>query len=544
MTADPAVGGRSTPRRAEAHERAGVTRIAPTQGQIRPVARAGSGVAKPTPLALAALALGALCLVLGRSGSLDSRLWASALGAATIGIGCFVVVGGSARSEIGPRLIQLGPATIVLYTLSFGVFGLAWLVPQSGGRQVIDATEVPGAIALSMVGLVFLTIGYVVGPPAAFVRASRQVVARVLPLGQWSLRVPSIAVLLYVVGTAARALRLSSGQYGYLQDASQSLASPSSTGQLLSLVEELTTVALVVAAIDCFILRRSARSRVVLVCIATLEIIIGLGSASKQSVLFTLVAIAMVRAFSGRRVPLWVILTAALMVSLLFPFNSQYRTVLRHGKAGQIAPSTALAALPGVLQSTWDHASVRSVLMDGPSAVARRVRQVDNVALVMQKTPASIAYVPWTQLFTGPAVAAVPRAFWAAKPVLSSGREFAQVYYELPPTVYSANAVTIPGDLYRHGGLVPLLLGMAGFGLLLRLFQNTIWPTVDARLILMYVPVFLYLVKLESDVTTFVTGLLQLVLFLCLCSWLVFRSAGFDRNITSRIDGSSYLKGR
>ncbi len=469
-----------------------------------------------------ALALGCVTLVLGQGGSLESRLWMAALSSVAIGGGCFALVRPLARAEGGPLLARLGPATVVLYTLSFGVFGLAWLAPQKGSAQVIDPGQIPGGMAMSMIGLIALTIGYMAGPLRGVIRGAKRLVSNVFPLGPWSLRVPSIAVLLYLVGTGARLLRLGTGQYGYLQDAAQALSSPSSTGQLLSLLESLTTIALVVAAIDCFMLHRSTTSRIVLIGLLVPEISISLASASKERTLFTILTVALVKVFVGHRTRVVTIVVAAVLVSLLFPFVSDYRQTLNSSRNGQVALTTALEQIPSVLSLTADKATVKSLLIDGPSAVARRVRLVDNVALVRQKTPGAIAYLPWTQLVTGPLVASVPRAVWPSKPTITTGRDFAQDYYELPPSVFSANAVTIPGDLYRHGGLVPLALGMVLLGLLLRSFELSLSPSRDPRHLIIYVPVFLHLIKLENDVTTFAVGLVQLLLFSALTSWLVF----------------------
>lgn len=467
------------------------------------------------------LAFGVGVLTLGDGSSLDRRLWIAAVGSVAVGAGCFAIMKPHVPAGRG-LLTRLGPATVVLYTLSFGLFGLAWLAPQSGSRQIIDPEQIPGAIVTSMAGLIALTMGYVVGPPRGIVRRAQRLVLWIFPTGPWSLRVPSMAVLLYLIGTGARAFRLSTGQYGYLQDGLQAFSSPSVTGQLLSVIEGFATIALVAAAVDHFMLSRSVRSRVVLICLATMEISIGVVSASKEGVLFTLVALGVVKALSGRHIRIVSVLVAGVAVSLLFPFTSEYRNTIRTGERGQIAPTEALGDIPSVIDGTARSVTARSVFVDGPSAVARRLRQVDNVAIVQQKTPRTIPYRPWTELVSGPFAAAVPRVLWPSKPVISTGREFSLDYYELPPSVYSATAVTVPGDLYRHGGLLPLAVGMAGLGLVLRFFDKAFSPSKDPRHLIIYVPVFLHLLKLESDITVFLVGMLQLLLLSAVSSWLVF----------------------
>lgn len=500
-----------------------------------PTPRSRATTRKSVSIGLLTLAAGfSLLTATSADTGLSSRLWIAAMGSAVVGAGCLVLLTPAVRQQDGPFLARLGPATVVLYTLTFGCLGLAWLSAQSGSKQVIDAEQIPPAILVAMVGLAALTFGYVCGPPAGLVRAARAAVTNRFPSGGRSLRVPSIAVWLYLTGTLARGLRLSTGQYGYLQDASQTLASPSPFAQALSMMEALTGIGLVVAALDCFSFSRSLRSRIILACLAVVEIAVGLASASKEDVLFTLVTLALVWTFAGRKLPVLPTLAAALIVLLLFPFTTEYRSTARSGDSGQISASTALAQLPDAAGDTLDSATPESVAVDGPSVVARRLRQIDNVALVRQKTPDEIPYRPVTSLVQGPLVALVPRALWPSKPIISTGRDFSQDYYELPSSLYSANAITVPGDLIRHGGLPPLMIGLAILGIVLRLFDRALSPARDPRHLVVYVPLFLHLIKLESDVTVFTIGLIQLVILTALVSGLIFARPSAIRDRPNR----------
>jgi hypothetical protein len=484
--------------------------------------------------AFVAIAAGGVALLASsRVTSLDGELWMAVVGATAVGIGCLLLVVPLARMEGGPMLIRIGPASILLYTLSFGVFSLGWLTVQSGSRLAIDPAQIPPAVAVSMAGLLALTAGYSVGPPQLIVGVARNLLRRIFPPGGWSLRVPSIAVLLYLAGTASRLVRLRSGQYGYLQDPALALSSPSPVAQLLSLLETLTMTALVVAAIDHWIIRPTAHKRWVLVALAAVECAVALFSASKQGVIFPLVALTVVFLISGRTVKIRLLAVGVVSVSLLFSFNVAYRNTIRDAGTTSIAPSEALSVLPTVVGRTIGEATAGGVVVDGPAALARRLRLVDNVAIVRQKTPEEIEYRSWSDLVTGPMLAAVPRVIWPEKPVISTGRDFAIYYYEVPSSVYSANAVTVPGDLIRHGGILPMVAGMLLLGAVIRLFDTALRPVRDARHLIVYIPVFLHLLKLESGVTIFVVGLAQLLAFLVLTSWLVFVRGDPGRRIAS-----------
>lgn len=480
------------------------------------------------------------------------------LGMVLTGVGAVLMARHLCRTLGGPLYARLGPAFACYFTVVFGVFGLAWLsrTPQTGSAGVIDPAQVPSAIALTAIALAAWIMGQCVGSPRGIVAMARRTLRGAFPNGPWSLRFASLPVFLYLIGLLARGIRLRSGRFGYLGDGAAALAAPSAQSQLLGTIENLCRFGLLLAALDAFALSRSLRSRAVLGVLLLSEVVLGLFAGSKEAVILTVAAVGLVYVFGRGAIPGWAKILGVFVLLVVFPINQDYRDSLRD-RPGAVASTTAVDQLQQVLGDTFTSLTPRTVLIDSPARLARRLREIDNVALVRQKTPELIPYVGWEELAYGPLVGVVPRALWTDKPVLTQGRSFAQDYYELPDTLYSASAVTVPGDLYRHGGVVPVVLGMVLLGFLMRLVDVVADPRRDLRLLVVYVPAFSILIKSESSFNVLIVALIQTVLVACLVGRLAFvarppssSSAGaddsnrlMDRVFTDSHDGA-FEKGK
>jgi hypothetical protein len=497
-----------------------------------PTSRPGTRarVAPATIAGLFALAIGVVPVVVMAEGlihndSLSARISLAVTAMAAVGVGCLLLVRQRVANLGGPTWARIGPFYVVYFTLAFGVASLAWLRPQGPSRRIVEPSMIPAAILLSLLALVCWTVGYCFGPPALAVRALSRVLATDRPPGAWRLRFAGVPILLYAIATLARLIRLAGGRFGYLQDPTLALNSPSSLNQLLALTEDFALYGLVLAALDAAYLSRSLRSRVVLAVLAIAEIAVGLFAASKETVLFTFVAIALVWTFSRGRIPRAALAVAALAVLVVFPYNTSYRNNIRDpGTRSTITVGGAALAAPSTLSATIGQLTPRTLVVKSPAQIAARVRQVDNVAIIHQRTPEEVPYRPWEELFTGPVTGLVPRALWPSKPLVSSGYDFSVTYYNVPKEAVSASAVTVPGDFLRHGGIPPLVLGMAFIGVLVRLVDKSCDPTRDRRCLVAFVPLFTLLIKSESDFVELGLHLIQSVVILAFLSRFVFVS--------------------
>jgi hypothetical protein len=106
--------------------------------------------------------------------------------------------------------------------------------------------------------------------------------------------------------------------------------------------------------------------------------------------------------------------------------------------------------------------------------VTARLRQIENVAVVMRDTPSVYPHTRGGDLPTALATAVVPRLVWPDKPVFDAGRRFPQLYWKQPTESRSTTGPSHFGDLYRNFGLLGVLAGM---GLLGAAFAGLGWLT-------------------------------------------------------------------
>ena len=206
----------------------------------------------------------------------------------------------------------------------------------------------------------------------------------------------------------------------------------------------------------------------------------------------------------------------------MVPFNQSYRSTARNA-SGTLSVSQALDAAPSILGQTIGTGNVGGVLSSSASFLLARIRVIDSPAIIMQRTPAEIGFVSPVQLVTAPIVALVPRAVWPGKPILDSGYEFSQTYYELPATVYTSSAITPVGDLYLHGGWIPVIVGMFLLGCGVRLLDDVMDVYGSPHCVFLFLLLFPSLVKQEDDWVGTLAGIPGALLIWLFATYLTFR---------------------
>jgi len=478
-----------------------------------------------TGLVLVILGLCASALVLAFPAAPDGQvgsLWLSVCGAVGVGCGTFVLT----RHRIGmlgsPRWLRIGPLFSLYYALVFGLFSLGWLAPQTGVAALIASSQVPPAVALTTIGLACWATGYLLGAPAGVRRVGRSVVGRMFSGTDWTFRFPSVPIAVYLVGIIAQLEQLRTNQFGYLQNPGAALSSPSSLGQVTGLLADFAQFGLILAALDAFAVSRSLRSRVVLVVLLIAEVADGLFSGDKENVIVPIISMCVVAVFTYGRLPMRALLAGVVVVLIVFPSTTAYRASIRNASSQSVAAGQASGALVRTLETAILGLTPRTLFVDSPAAVASRLREIDNVAIIDQKTPSTIPYQPWTDLVVDPAIDWFPRLLWPSKPVLSTGQEFSEMYYDIPPTVLTASAVTVPGDLLLHGGVVPLGLGMLLLGIVMCAMDVAVDPSPDYRRLLLFIPLLTMMIYSESDTTTLLLGVVGTFVAVAVASWFAF----------------------
>ncbi len=451
-------------------------------------------------------------------------LWMAVFGSGLVGIGSFLITTDRLRSLDELRVFRFGPLFAIYYTLVFGIFSIGWLSPQTGSASLISPSAVASSVGLITIGLSFWTFGYSFGLPTIFRRATSATVDFIFPGYDWTLRFPTVPIFIYFIGTLARLYQLLTGQYGYLQNASAALSSPSSTGHLLSVLTDFCQLGLILSALDAFTISKSFRSKLIFRVLFIIEILNGLYSGNKQEIIVPILTILITIIYSFKRVSKKSMVFSILALLIIFPLITSYRSAIRNSSTIVVSNSTAANSLPTVIMSTFSGLTPREMFINSPSLIASRLREIDNIAIIRQKTPSSIAYKSWTHLIEGPAVGWIPRAIWPSKPILSTGQTFSEEYYDIPPTLLTASAITTPGYLYQHGGIIPLFIGMFIIGALMQTFDVEINPTKDHRRLLLFIPLLTTLIKFESDTTNLILSIFTLFFVVWLVSRISIRS--------------------
>jgi hypothetical protein len=200
---------------------------------------------------------------------------------------------------------------------------------------------------------------------------------------------------------------------------------------------------------------------------------------------------------------LWVLAACFAFAFVVVPLNAAYRTLV-NADGARLSPSQVLSTAGASVKEVGQITEYGS----GPLATAVRVSRIGDLAIVVQRTPSSIAYRSVWELVEAPILGVIPRAIWPDKPVLTAGYDFSQQYYGLPATTYTSSAVTPEGDLWRHGGWLTLVVGMALLGAGLR-FVDAIIGSIKRHPtgVLLVLALFATVVKHETDMISLIASI-------------------------------------
>lgn len=449
-------------------------------------------------------------------------VWA-ALGLTAYAASLLCLVGGGQGRSFGLVQWRFGSWTLFWYGTAFGLASLTWIQPQTGSSAQITLNSVLRALWLVAVGMTLWTLGYLSGPGRPAQRLANRMTAAVNTRFTAEVRSPLAPWILYAIGTAARiASAVTTGLFGYIGNVRMAYTAPSGYGQLLTVLSACAPLAVSAAALQVY-RDRVPGARVTLTVLFLAEITFGAAAGGKQSFIIAVLAVAIPFSMARRRIHMGLLVFGILALLLIVvPFNQAYRGVARNA-SGTLSASQALAAAPGILVQTVRAGDVTGTLGSSTAFLLGRIREIDSPAVIMQRTPSQIGFTSPVQLVTGPIATLVPRALWPGKPILDSGYQFSQRYYDLPTTVYTSSAITPAGDLYRHGGWIPVVLGMFLLGCGARLLDEAVDVRGHPHAIFLFVLLFPSLIKQEADWVGMLAGLPEILLVWLLTVYLTFR---------------------
>jgi hypothetical protein len=411
---------------------------------------------------------------------------------------------------------RTGPWMLVWYALAFGLATVTWAQPQTGAASEVDVTNVLRALWLLAVGMTAWAAGYMLGPGQPVRRAAATAVAALGRGFTGEVRSPLTPWFLYAIGVAGRVVSaLTTHRLGYVGDVASSVTTASGYGQLLALLGFCAPLAVAAAALQVF-RERIPGAPVTLVVLLAAELAFSAASGNKENFVIAFLAVAIPFGAARKRLPIAAIVASVLVFLLVVvPFSIAYRSLAR-SSSGTLSTGQAISAAPGVLARTVAGSAIGSALPTSLKYLMTRVRQIDSAAMIMQRTPGQIGYRSPLELVEAPLAGMVPRAVWRSKPILDTGYEFNQQYFEQPSTVYTSTAVTLVGDLYRHDGWVPVLVGMFILGCGVRLLDLVFDVRSSPHAVLLVLLVLPDVILGEVDWSTMLAGIPG-----TLCLWML-----------------------
>jgi hypothetical protein len=307
--------------------------------------------------------------------------------------------------------------------------------------------------------------------------------------------------VMYGIGSLARlATILLTNRLGYVGDATGLVSQARPYSLALECVAALCVFAIAASAYRALSPTISG-GKATLWTLVGLEVVVGALAGGKQSFVVSILAVLIPYGATRGRLAMRILVPASLVfLFIIVPFNGIYRQMVRHGSAAStLSPTAATAVAPDVLYRAARPEAPLDVLSDSAAALLRRVRLIDSLAIVTQRTPSMIPYQDPLQFITAPFVGLIPRAAWPDKPVLATGYQFSQDYYQLPASMYTSSSITPVGDLYRHGGWPIAIAGMFLIGVACRLFDTLFRPEIDPRAVCFLLVFLPTMVKSEID---------------------------------------------
>lgn len=408
-----------------------------------------------------------------------------------------------------------GSAYALLTFATFGLGALAWLGHPRGASISLDQDDVAAALAVVTLGLTCFWAGYLLSAPARREPILRPRALTPLPI-VWAF---------VALGIGSQIVLFQAGSFGYLRDFATSEANSGWT-QWFSTLTYLTPLALFITAIHAFG-NGSRKHLVAFWTIVAVNIVVGFISGFKGQVVWPLIWALFIYYYYRRRIPRMAVVAAVVGALLLIPANLMYRGLARPTASTASAIDSigdAWQAATEAISSTVETSTSQRVSTFAVWATAR-FRNIDSVALIVQKTPEQYPYLRGELYWQALPVTIIPRFLWPSKPSLQVGYEFGQKYLGLPPEILTSIPVTQPGDLYMNFGVAGVLVGMAAWGSVAGLLYRWFLRQTSLAAILLYVTAISVIATIEADFVSLLATGFRLLLLTLAVGWLLTRFA-------------------
>lgn len=463
-----------------------------------------------------ACGMAALGLFLGGAGwaqtDLDIRITFMSFATFVYVMSLLVLVFSRERS-LGLLELRLGAWFLAYGSIVFGLASVSITARQLGSAAVVDKASVPQALIVVALAFSAWAIGYTAGGAGLVKRVGGHAFGFVANRRSQSIRGPLVLSGVFALGLAADVIpAVLLGRYGYLGNATvEAVDSSVWYIQPLLILSSLKSAALFGLSLRVFVLKKDSWWSY-LFPIATIALAVSLVTGLKESFVSMALAVGVPLLLSGgRRSVMWLLVTALGFVLIVSPIVDGIRQDVSDGRGRLSVENSLEVAAQGVVSGRY---LLQPVATDASATTLERLRLIDNLTLIMDKTPSNIPYRPLIEVAAAPLTGAIPRLVWPDKPVRLSGYNFYVEYYE--GGGLSSSAITLPGSLYLYGGTGVVLLGMLTVGAALRMVDDAASAVARPAGALLFLLVFNVVVKQETDAASFLAGLPVMLL-----SWIV-----------------------
>ena len=426
----------------------------------------------------------------------------------------------SGRTGLGLAQWKLGAWSLAWCAITFGLATAVWSpVEQDAGAQLTTSSILRG-LWLIAVAMTAWSAGYCVGPRRIAEKRAIRLTSALRSRFTPSVRSPAVPWILYGIGTAARlATVATTGRLGYVGDAAAAVSTASGYQQVLAVAGYCAPLAVAAAALRVY-RERAPGARLTLAILFIAEVVYGALAGGKSPFIMAVLAVVIPFTAARRKVPKGILAVAVVVfLAVIIPFTAAYRNAVHPGGIS-VTPGQGVSGAPAVFREFTASMSP-SVLPKSLAYLAQRVQEIDGPAIIMQRTPRQIPYASPAQLPEALITDLIPRAVWSGKPIVEAGNLFSQQYYGSTGITYSA--ISPAGDLYRHGGWVPVLAGMFLLGLVIRVLDDML-DVRNPHAVFLVILLFPTLVKAEDDWVSMFSGMPTVVL-----TWLAVTAFSFAR---------------
>lgn len=345
--------------------------------------------------------------------------------------------------------------------LFLGASALYWLGTPVPNPVGLNRGDVVIALGVVIVAFVALWLGYFsVRRGVSAVRGSGASMQVLIPNR-------SLVLVFAAIGVLSRIIQVTTNTYGYQTSINASLVNGGAVPHgaylgILTYAGVALEASIFLAAVRIWAQHHESAPRadwIVLCLLVAVDVAFGFASGFKGAFVAGVIMLLICYGKYRPRLPWKPLLVYVVLILVSVPFNLKFRSLAqeKQGEGSLALTSQALSQTVSDKGSTSD-----AIATWAPT----RLRQIDNVAVVVRDTPRLHPMLHGRDLLISPAVVLIPRALWPEKPVVATGLDFAREYLGQRSTVTSSTGVTQIGDLFRNFGLAGVVIGMVLLGMI------------------------------------------------------------------------------